>query len=169
MSKVIIVTGPSGAGKSTTAKHLAEKSVGEWAIVSQDDIRALVKAGYRPADIEWTDATKRQWDVSVLIATDMIKRYFEAGINCVVDLFAPPSEFEKWKEHIKSVDYRLIVLLPDVETTVKRNSDRENIMKEEKIRENHSWFMQWESDVATIIDTSKQTLNDSIKQIRDLV
>lgn len=168
MSKVIIITGPSGAGKSTTTKYLAEKSVGEWAIINQDDIRALVKAGYRPADIEWTDATKRQWNVSILIATDMIKRYFDAGINCVVDLFAPPSEFEKWKEYIGDVDYQLIVLLPDVETTVKRNANRENIMKEDKIRENHGWFMQWKPSEATIIDTSKQTLTTSIKQIKNL-
>ncbi len=166
MSKIIIITGPSGAGKSTIAKKLAETLDGTWALISQDDTRELIKAGYKDADIEWTDETRKQWEVSIYICCDMVRRYYEANINCVVELFAPPTEFEKWKQQLKDIFYELFVLLPDVEKTVYRNANRELSMKEEKIRENYEWFTQWKPNEATIIDTTKHSAEESAAEIK---
>ncbi len=152
MSKVIILTGPSGAGKSSVAKELAENLTGVWSLISQDETRTLIKAGFKSPDETWTDETKRQWEVSIAICCDMIKHYYEADISCIIELFAPPVEFEKWKKRLESIDYELVVLLPSIEETVRRNANRKIPMKEHQIRENHEWFSQWKPSKATIID-----------------
>ena len=168
MTRVLIVTGPSGAGKSTVTRKIAENSKGTWALISQDDIRDFVKAGYRRADVEWSEDTQKQWDVSIKICCDLVKRYQEANINCVVDIFAPPKEFKKWEKLLKDTGFRLIVLLPDVEKVVQRNANRENVMEEAKVRENHDWFTDWEGKGVMIIDTSTHTLEETIQEVNRL-
>ncbi len=97
MSKTIIITGTSGSGKSSTAKVLSATLPGTWAHISQDDIRSMVKAGYKSSAEEWTDDTKNQWDTSIDICCDMITRYNEYGINCILDLFIPRFELGRIK------------------------------------------------------------------------
>ncbi|MDQ5913171.1 MAG: hypothetical protein QG659_593 [Patescibacteria group bacterium] len=162
MSKVVILTGTSGSGKSSTSKVLSGTLPGTWALISQDDIRELVKAGYKSAAEEWTDDTKNQWEVSIDICCDMIKRYHQYDINCILEMFAPPSEFEKWKPKLNGIDYQLFVLMPNLETTLERHRGRKGKMTEEQIRENHEWFTSWQPDQATIIDPSNQTLEETV-------
>lgn len=169
MTQTIIITGPSGAGKSTVALAVAEQMPDTWAFISQDGMREHIKAGYCHADVEWTDETRRQWEVSITICCDMVKRYHEANISCVVEMFAPPSEFEKWKQQLKGFDYKLVVLLPDVQKTVDRNANRELKMKEEKIRENHEWFTKWEPTEAIIIDSSNLSVDETVERVKELV
>jgi adenylate kinase family enzyme len=169
MSKVIILTGPSGAGKSSVSKELAENLTGTWALVSQDSTRELIKAGFKSADDVWTDKTKKQWEVSIIIICDMIKRYREANINCIIELFAPPVEFKKWRKHLKGINYQIVVLLPSIEKTLHRNANRPIHMKEFQIRENHDWFSAWKPSEATIIDTSHQSLKETVEHIRTKV
>lgn len=164
-----MITGPSGAGKSTVSEYITANSTGTWALISQDEIREHIKAGYRRADLNWDNETKKQWDVSINICCDMIRRYNETNINCIVELFSPPSEFEKWQEKINDLSYKLIVLLPSEEQTVYRNANRKSRMKESKIRENYEWFTQWSESKAIIIDTTKQSTMETIKSIEEII
>lgn len=166
MSKIILVTGPSGAGKSTVCKEFINTAKGEWAYVNQDELRQLVVAGYASADDyerNWTLATKRQWAVSISICTDIVKRNSDAGINCIVDLYAPRKEFEKWKELLRPLKYKTYVLLPSLETTVIRNAGRSKRarLKERKIRENYALFTNCKLSGATVLDTTKLNAKQS--------
>lgn len=89
MSKVLIVSGPAGAGKTTASKQFAETAEGTWAYIAQDEIRNFIHAGFKYPTKNWDDGAKLQWEVSSRIIVDMIKRYQEAGINCIVDGFSP--------------------------------------------------------------------------------
>ncbi len=171
MSQIIIVTGPSGAGKSTTCKAFAKAGEGMWAYVGQDDVRSFVKAGYRHADAEWTEETRHQWEVSVEVICDAIKRYYKHGINCIVDCFAPPEEFEKYKQQLGNLAYKVVVLMPDVDQAAYRNSQRRGHarMDEIKIRKNHEWFAAWSSEAATIIDSSKMSVEEVVRQMKELI
>lgn len=166
MSDVIFITGPSGAGKSTITRHLAGTLAGTWALVSQDETRTLIKAGYKDPDAPWTDATRKQWEVSISICSDIVKRYYQVGIHCVVEIFAPPEEFGKWKQALAEVPYKLFVLLPDLDETVRRNANRELPMPEASVRKNHEWFTQWKPGEATILDTTNSSLEESVKEIK---
>lgn len=138
---------------------------GTWALVSQDETRTLIKAGYKDPDVPWTDATRKQWEVSIVICCDMVKRYYQAGIHTVVEIFAPPEEFEKWQTALTGIPYRLFVLLPDLEETVRRNANRELPMPEASIRKNHEWFTQWKPAEATILDTTRCSPAESVTEI----
>lgn len=166
MSEVIFITGPSGAGKSTITRQLAETLAGTWALVSQDGTRTLIKAGYKDPDAPWTDDTRKQWEVSIGICCDMVKRYYQAGIHCVAEIFAPPEEFGKWRQALAGVQYRVFVLLPDLEETVRRNANRELPMPEASIRKNHEWFTHWKPPEATILDTTSCSLEESMHEIK---
>lgn len=169
MSKTIIITGTSGSGKSSTAKVLSETLPGTWALISQDDIRSMVKAGYASPVDGWNDNTKRQWDTSINICCDMVRRYRDADINCILDIFAPSNEFQTWQSawepRLKGVDYRLFVLRPNAETTVKRHIHRQGKMSLETIKQNHKLFEGWDNKTATIIDSTNQTLDETVALI----
>ena len=166
MSKVIILTGSSGAGKSSAGEKLAKTLLGTWAFISQDGTRKFIKSGFKSPDEPWTDETKKQWEVSIAICSDMIKRYHQAEINCVVELFSPPAEFEKWRKRLKNIPYTLIVLLPNLEENIRRNANRKIPMKEFQVRENYEWFSAYKTDQAIILDTSHQTLAETVKHIK---
>jgi hypothetical protein len=96
----------------------------------------------------------------------MINRYYKAGINSVVELFAPPEEFKKWQNKLKGIDYEVVVLYPNVETAVQRNANRKLKMKEAKIREQHPWFANWKNHNVKIINTTKHTLKKTVDLLK---
>ncbi len=174
MSTILLITGPSGAGKTTTIREFLESASGVWAYLSQDDLRQLVVTGYHSADDyrkDWNKETQRQWNVSIPLCVDMAKRYHEAGINCVVDFYGPLEEFVIWEKHLKDLPYKLVVLLPDEETTVERNNgrDEQSKLKESIVRENHRLFDGWKNRGVSVIDTSHIEITDSVKRIKELI
>src|ERR1700680_4938474 len=122
MSKVILLTGPAGGGKSTTADKFASESKETWAHIEQDTIRRFIRSGFANPSEEWTDETRKQWVISVDICCYTIRKYHENGINCIVDAFISPTRFQEWKERLKGIGFKLVVLLPELQTTLKQNS-----------------------------------------------
>ncbi len=174
MSTILLITGPSGAGKTTTSREFLKSASGVWAYLSQDDLRQLVTAGYQSADDyrkDWNKETQRQWNVSIPLCVDMAKRYHEAGIHCVVDFYGPPEEFEIWEKHLEDLPYKLVVLLPDEETTVKRNGGRDSRskLKENIVRENYRLFDDWNARGVSVIDTSHINVQESVNQLKTLI
>lgn len=174
MAKLVLITGPSGAGKTTVSKSLPKQLAGEWAYISQDDLRQLVIAGYASADDyehEWSEEVRRQWNVSIPICVDVAKRYLDVGINCIIDFYAPPNEFEKWQHELRDISYTLIVLRPDLKTTLKRNSTRDERarLKDNKIVQNHQAFEEWQHYNAEVVDTSKETVSTTIQTIEKII
>jgi adenylate kinase family enzyme len=170
MAKILLVTGPSGAGKTTTCKEFLKHAEGVWAYLNQDDIRQFIKAGYASADDyekNWSVETKRQWDVSIPICADTAKRYQAAGINCLIDFFAPFEEFQIWKKYLENIRYSVIVLLPNEEFTVNRNSMRQfpAKLRENKIRQNYRKFDTWQADDAVIIDNSNLEILEVVSRL----
>jgi gluconate kinase len=172
MSQLIIVTGPGGAGKTTTCEAFAKSAKGTWAFISQDHIRMFVKAGFKDPTEPWDAATRKQWATSQAICGDILRQYQAAGINCILDCFAVKGSFDKWNEVLRGISYKLIVLLPHIDTTLQRNSQRKGAarLKDLDIREHHSWFTAWEGDKrATIIDTTNYEVEETIRDIKAIV
>lgn len=171
----LIITGPSGAGKTTTCKALASRLDGVWAYINQDELRQMVVAGYSSAkdyDYNWSEETKRQWEVSIPICVDIMKRYNQFGINCMLDIFAPPNEFEEWQKLIGDTSYKLIVLLPSQEETVKRNRGRSerSRLKDKKIQINHDVFEPWKKSAdKLVLDTTNISVETAVKNIKQIL
>jgi len=170
MSKIILLTGPPGAGKTTTSKEFAKIANGTWALIEQDAIRQLVKAGFKnPAD-PWTRDTETQMNVSIDICGDMARRYQQADINCIIDCFITldPYVFDKWQTALKDMTYKIIVFLPTVEKAIMQNNQRtgDARLKESLVIEQHEEFSAWRNDPrATIIDPTAMNVSDAVRAI----
>lgn len=145
MAKIILINGPSGAGKSTTSKALMAKMTGVWAYIAQDDMRDLVKTGYESANgmiDTWSASLKNQMAVSIPLCCDMIRRYNEFNISCIVDFFADPADFKHWLHELDGLNYENFILLPNLATTIARNNKRTGTarLSDEKVRVNHAKF-----------------------------
>lgn len=173
MSRILIITGPAGAGKSTACEAFAKDSEGTWALISQDHIRTFIKAGFKnPSDKPWTDDTQKQWDVSQAICGDILRRYKDMEINCIMECFAPKGSFDKWERHLEKLDYKLIVLLPHVNEAIHRNGQRTGaaLLKEAEVQEQHEWFSAWVDDSkVTLIDNTKMSVADTVNAIKQTI
>ena len=132
----LVLTGTPCAGKSTVAQALArtgdDPTAGDpTALVDLDAVRVQVKSGYRlpMAVIPPPDETLAQWQVAVDICGDMARRYAAADYACIVD--APgiypdgsipwePYTWSGWRRALGGVDWRLVVLQPDIELICER-------------------------------------------------
>ncbi len=173
MSKILLVNGPSGAGKTTISKAFLKKAKGTWAYINQDEIRQLIIAGYASADDyeeNYTEETRQQIKVSVPICADLVKRYYENNINCIVDFFATPETFKTWKEYLGDTPYKLVVLMPNQKVNLKRNAERDyGRLKRKKIIKNHTQMQAWKNTEVTILDTSSQEIAETTASIKNLL
>lgn len=174
MSKLLLITGPAGAGKTTTCKEFLRGAPDVWAHLSQDNLRQLVRTGYASADgyeQDWSSETKRQWAVSIPICCDIAKRYLASGINCLIDFNADPEDFKVWQLHLKEIDYQLAVLLPDKQTVLMRNDQRDkgSRLKNNKILQNYDRLKQWQNQGALVINNSEGTVDETVKKLEGLI
>jgi len=173
MSKILLLTGPPGAGKTTASKAFAKTANSTWALIEQDAIRQLVKAGFKnPAD-PWTKETETQMNVSIDICADMARRYQQSGINCIIDCFITldPYVFDKWQTALEGIAYEIIVFLPDVEKAIAQNNQRlgDARLNEELVASQHEEFSAWQGNPqATVIDTTAMSVSDAVQAIRNL-
>lgn len=173
MSKIILLTGPSGSGKTTTAKQFIKNQTEPWAHINQDNIRQLVKAGYKTADglrSKWDSETENQWNASIPICVDIAKRYSTFGISCLIDFYSTYSEYQStWKKYLQDTEHSLIILMPNKETVIRRNNERSYPSKltETKIIECFEDFQDWlECSEGLKLNNSKNTLEQSISEIK---
>ncbi len=131
----------------------------------------LVRSGFKNATEPWDRNTQNQWDVSIAICCDMLKRYAEYDINCILELFVLPSNFKKWQTQLKGVDYKLAVLLPDLASVLERNNQRTDKMhrSEAEVRKNHAWMSAWRDHSANIIDTTGLQVSGVVKSLEALL
>lgn len=172
MSEVLLITGPPGAGKSTASREFAKTTDGMWACIEQDAIRQLVKSGFKNPSDPWTKDTETQMNVSIDICGDMAKRYQQAGINCIIDCFAPLEDFDEWAKALKGVTYRIIVFLPEVEEAIARNNQRtgDARLKEAQVKQQHEWLSAWRNDPrATILDPTNMDVQGVVRAIANII
>jgi cytidylate kinase len=174
MSEVLLITGPPGAGKTTASKEFAKTADGMWALIEQDAIRQLVKAGFKNPSDPWTKDTEMQMNASIDICGDMARRYQQYGINCIVDCFVTldPYVFDKWQAALKEVTYKIVVILPEMQTAVARNNQRtgDERLKETQVRDQHKLLSAWRHDTrAIIIDSTNMDINGVVQAISDSV
>ncbi|HUP87145.1 MAG TPA: AAA family ATPase [Acidimicrobiales bacterium] len=183
----IVITGAPCAGKSTVAAALVVVDVDDptagdpTALVDLDNIRGQVKSGYRlpMAVIPPPDETLTQWQLAVDICGDMARRYAAAGYASVVD--APgiyvdgavpwePYTHGAWRRALDGVDWRLVVLQPDVELVCERARARQGFRQppEGILRAIHAAMEAWRGvEGVTVLDNSALTVAETAAAVEE--
>lgn len=176
----LVLTGSPCAGKSTAAAALAggeDVTAGPpTALVDLDGVRVQVKSGFRMpmAVIPPPDETLVQWQVAVDICGDMARRYAAVDYSCIVD--APgiyvdggvpwePYTHAVWRRALDGVDWRLVVLQPDVELVCERAVARQGRRQppEAILRAIHAAMEAWRDvEGVTVIDNTTLTVEETV-------
>jgi len=176
MAKILLLNGPPAAGKSTVSKlFLESQKPNEWAYISHDDIRQLVKSGYSSADGTremWNEETEAQWAVGVENCVDLAINFQQDGISCIVDFYATEEDFKQWQELLGKADYVQVILLPNKAIDVARNAQRKPPahLTNKKMAESYEAFKSWANNQEVVlIDNSAQTAKQTVKHLRSLL
>lgn len=179
---VLVLTGPPCAGKTTTAERLTDVGFGDdrpCALVDLDRLRWQVRFGLRPPlEMPPGEESLRQWQLGVDFAGFMAHRYTEVEYRCVID--APgiyvdgtipwePYQHRTWAKALDGLDWRLVVLLPDVELVCRRAIERNNIRQppDEAMRWFHDALSKWKSvDGVEVIDSTDLSVDEVVERLR---
>jgi hypothetical protein len=156
-------------------KRLIWGDCGIWpstcAVLNFDEIRRLIKSGYAEPAIEWNEATERQWELAKHVVIAMAKTYIDNDISVVLEVFATPHDFPKWKRLFGDLPYTAVALVPELEVVLARNDQRQGVpkLKESDVTRNHEWSLGWK-DVPkmTVIDNGIHNAADVAQEILDL-
>ena len=139
---ILLITGPPGAGKTTEADAWARASK-RGAHIPVDDVRLWVKGGLADS-VPWTEESELQFQAAEEAVWISARAYAEKGFDVVVDHCRNLTRLGALcSEHWKGLDARRLLLLPQLDETLKRNRERTNkdfdpLILEETIRAVHA-------------------------------
>src|SRR6266542_1476550 len=134
---VLLVGGPAGAGKSTLARvWCAERA--RAAHVQLDEVRHLIVAGR--ADPQQPGLLQgEQYALSVRACVALVRTFVEGGYDVAVDDVLEPAAFDQhWRPLLHGLDWRVVIVLPDLEEVLRRSFAREKQVLEVHTRTQHA-------------------------------
>jgi len=162
MSYIIAITGPTGAGKSIVATQIA-KEIDKCVNIDADVVKHFIENGFiydeSPQGVE-------QWRLLGKNIGQLAKNFQESGYNVVINGYLNEPAWENIQLFVK-LDQKLL-LLPSVETTVKRDQGRsiETTMGEDAVKSHATYFSTnlYYSDFVKI-DSTNQTVDQTVEVI----
>ncbi|WP_157181023.1 AAA family ATPase [Actinopolymorpha alba] len=169
MTTLLMLTGPAGSGKSTAAAAWASRGTSPRSLIDTDALRWLIRAGVAHPEHGWTQETQRQWDVAMDLWKAMVRVYKLHGIDCVVDIYAPPCPPETGDDIMTELGIRRIVLLPSLEVCLARNlaRNRNPLLEDSDLRSNYedfAWCVR-RHNPHNVIDNSALTVDETVEAI----
>src|SRR5688572_5068645 len=123
-SVLLLLGGPAGAGKSTVARAWCA-SRASAAHVQLDEVRHLIVAG-RADPQQAGPLQSNQYTLSVRASLALARTLLEAGYDVAVDDVLEPAAFERdWRPLLHGLDWRIVIVLPDLEEVLRRSRPRE--------------------------------------------
>ena len=167
MNKTFIcfITGPAGSGKSSVSKALAKKFE-RSAVIEVDTLRGMIKGGYvRPWP--YNEEVELQASLIVKNACDMANNFLEKGFSVFIEGTAGRKMLEQYSSFFKDKKFKAFLLLPSVDSLLKRFDDR-GVNEELRKRtvDLHKQFSEKKDELnCQIINSSNQTLEETVDEI----
>ena len=160
MPNLYIITGPTGVGKSTVSQELAKRS-NKSALIEGDFIYAQVIGGYVSA---WKEGNHLDvfWDVCL----NTIETYLSYGYDVIFNYIVTPSVITKMQDKFKEFNTKLVILLTDEETILKRDSQRpEDCQMKERCILLLNSFKSKNYNPQNVLDTTNLSVDETVDVI----
>jgi chloramphenicol 3-O-phosphotransferase len=157
--RLVLIGGPAGAGKTTLAKAWCATR-GLAVHIELDGVRSLVVSGL--ADPQGNDpAAGDQYALAVEASVRLASVFLAAGYDVAIDDVLEPDAFERlWQPALSGLSYTLVVLLPDLDETLRRASSRAKDVRPDIIRAQHEACSAWPPTY--LIDTTEATPGETL-------
>jgi chloramphenicol 3-O-phosphotransferase len=121
--KVVLFGGPAGAGESTLARAWCATRP-QAAHLERDEIRSLIVSGLADPQ-EPSELQEAQYQLSVQATCALARALATGGCDVAVDDVFEPDAFEGyWRPALDGLRWKLIVILPSLDTTIARSRQR---------------------------------------------
>jgi cytidylate kinase len=162
---VCLITGPAGAGKSSVTKALAKKFT-HSAVINVDQLRGMIVGGYKKP-WPYDDEVESQLSLSAKNACDMTMNFLEKGFSVFIDDLVGRKLLEQYSEHFKNHNFKTFLLLPSLESLLRRFDERgDNKELRKRTQDLHKSFSEKKDKLNwQVIDSSNLTLEETVDQI----
>ena len=160
---LLLLGGPAGAGKSTLARAWCAAR-GRAAHVQLDEVRHLIVAG-RADPQQGGSLQGEQYALSVRATVALARTFVEGGYDVAADDVLEPAAFERhWRPLLDGLDWRLVIVLPDLEEVLRRSRAREKRVLELHSRAQHAGCGGWPREYR--VDTTSLSIAESLVLVR---
>jgi len=166
---VLAITGSAGSGKSTVAEKLA-KQLEQCVNIDADHIKHMIVSGFYKDDKNAGGWSFNQWGLVGDSIGLLTHNFLDAGYSVIINGYIDQPAWDNIEKQVTIS--RKVLLLPNPDTAIQRDAGRaEDVqMGGEAIREHHNHFSNSSFyDNFTKIDTTGHTVEETVKQIADLV
>ena len=160
--RLVLFGGPAGAGRSTLAAAWCATRE-RAAHLQLDHVRELIVAGR--ADSQQPGPLQgEQYELSVRACVALAREFLEDGYDVALDDVLDPAAFERdWRPLLSGLPWRLAVVLPSLDETLRRSSSREKRVLERHTRAQHSACAAWPAGIR--LDTTSLTVDQSLTRL----
>lgn len=98
----------------------------------------------------------------------LARHYIEHGYDAVIDDVFSSELFERvWKPHLEAVDWRVVVLRPSLNETLRRGGARGKRVKREIVTDQHGATALWPHQLT--IDSTHLSVGETVERIDALL
>lgn len=162
---ICLVTGPAGAGKSSVTKALAKKFT-RSVVINVDQLREMIVGGHKKP-WPYDDEAELQLSLSAKNACEIANNFLEKGFIVFIDDLVGRKLLEQYSEYFKNNNFKAFLLLPSLESLLKRFDERGS---DEELRKRthdlHKSFSEKKDELnCKVIDSSNLTLEETVEEI----
>jgi predicted kinase len=157
--RFVLFTGPAGAGKSTLA--LAWCRTRARAVrIELDEVRDLIVAGRLDPQIP-SEEQGEQYGAAVRASLALARQFLTDGYDVAITDAVDPAAYQRyWRPALGQVEPEIVVIRPDLPTTLARSAAREKRVLEAHSRGQHAAARAWPA--ARQVDTTSLSIHDSL-------
>lgn len=157
---VIMISGTPSAGKSSVSKALAEKFP-KSAYIPVDDLKNMIVGGNVAP---WDPGGPKQFKLVEKNFLSLTRNFLDEGLVVILDYVFNDEQIKKYDELFG--DVHGFLLLPSIEVLKKRDLERDPTGEMQKrIEVLYPEFANIEHNVLKVIDSSNQTLDETVEEI----
>ena len=164
---LLLLTGPAGAGKTTVATAWCRRRA-KAAMIQLDEVRGLIVSGYVDPQGEPTAVHREQYEIAARGCIALAREFVAAGYDVATDVCCPPSVFDEiWRPALAGLDWRLVVLRPSLDETLRRGRERDKRVREDIVVSQHASEGGWATELQ--LDSSGLSVDETVDRVEAMI